>query len=186
MGEVKEIYFKNRKEWRDWLEKNFNKEKSIWLVHDKFKNGEMSYDDIVEESLCFGWIDSTVKSRSDERSMIYMSVRKPKSIWAASNKIRVGKLIKDGSMTPAGLKVIEEAKKDGSWSQYDVVENLIKPEELEIALKKNKKAEEFFESLSKSMKKQILYHIYSAKQTETREVRAEKLVESLNQNKKPF
>src|SRR3990172_5134728 len=109
-NEVQKIYFADRKSWRAWLEKNHDKVKSIWLVHDKFaKQDKLSYDDIVEEALCFGWIDSTVNKVDDQRSMIYMSVRKPKSVWAKSNKDRVEKLIKNGSMTRTGLGVVEKA-----------------------------------------------------------------------------
>ena len=185
--EVQKIYFADRKAWREWLEKNHDKVKSIWLVHDKTsKGGKLSYDDIVEEALCFGWIDSTVKKVDEARSQIYLSVRKPKSIWASSNKERVKKLIKNGLMTRTGLAVVERAKADGSWTAFDVVENLVLPEELKKALAKNKKAAENFEKFSISLRKQVLYYIYSAKQEETRRQRVAKLLPSLEAGKNPF
>lgn len=184
---VSQIYFPDRKTWRSWLSKNFDKEKAIWLVHDKeSKGGKLSYDDLVEEALCFGWIDSTLKRVDENRSKIYLSVRKPKSIWATSNKIRVEKLIKNGLMREPGLEVIKAAKKDGSWSQFDVVEDLILPLELKEAFNKNKKAAANFENFSVSLRKQILYYIYSAKQEETRKQRARKLLPSLESGKNPF
>jgi len=188
MSEDKQIYFPDRKTWRAWLQENHDKEKSIWLVHDKVSSpgSRLSYEDIVQEALCFGWIDSTVKKRDDNRSMIYLSVRKPKSFWAKSNKDRVEKLIKNGLMTRTGLEVVERAKEDGSWNQFDVVEELVLPKELKKAFAKNKKAAEGFENFSVSVRKQILYFIYSAKQRETREKRAEKLLPSLEANKNPF
>ncbi|MDP2671199.1 MAG: hypothetical protein Q8P13_01930 [bacterium] len=94
-AEVPQIYILDRKAWREWLSQNHDKVGSIWLVHDKAsKGGKLSYDDLVEEALCFGWIDATLKSLDENRSMIYVCARKPKSIWAASNKARVEKLIK--------------------------------------------------------------------------------------------
>ena len=89
-------------------------------------------------------------------------------------------------MTRTGLGVIERAKEDRSWTQFDVVENLVLPEELKKALAKNKKASKNFEKFSVSLCKQILYYIYSAKQVETRESRVEKLLPSLVANKNPF
>lgn len=185
--EVQQVYFPDRKSWREWLAKNHDQVRSIWLVHDKVSQGEkLTYEDIVEEALCFGWIDSTVKKVDEQRSQIYLSVRKPKSIWAKSNKDRVEKLIKTGQMTRPGLGVIERAKEDGSWTTFDVVEDLVLPDELKKAFVKNKKAAANFENFSTSLRKQILYYIYSAKQTKTREQRANKLLPSLEAGKNPF
>ena len=186
-ADIQKIYFADRKAWRVWLTKNHDKVKSIWLIHDKFaRQDKLSYDDIVEEALCFGWIDSTVKKLDDTRSQIYLSVRKPKSIWAKSNKDRVEKLIKSGLMTRPGLGVIERAKADGSWTMLDVVEDLVLPAQLKEAFAKNKKAAENFEKFSTSARKQILYYIYSAKQEETRRGRVQKLLPSLELGKNPF
>lgn len=187
MTEIPEIYFPDRKSWREWLQANHDKVKSIWLVHDKVsQGGKLTYDDIVEEALCFGWIDSTVRRLDEKRSKIYLSVRKPKSVWAKSNKDRVEKLIQNGLMTRPGLAVIERAKEDGSWTAFDVVEKLVVPVELKTILNENKKAAENFEKFSLSLRKQILYYIYSAKQTPTREARVAKLLPSLKKGKNPF
>ncbi len=185
--DVQKIYFTDRRTWRAWFEKNHDKVKSIWLVHDKFaKQDKLSYDDIVEEALCFGWIDSTVKKLNEKHSQIYLSVRKPKSIWAKSNKDRVERLIKNGLMTRTGLGVVERAKEDGSWTAFDVVEDLVLPEQMKEVFAKNKNAEENFEKFSVSLRKQVLYYIYSAKQAETRKLRVQKLLPRLEQGKNPF
>ena len=89
-------------------------------------------------------------------------------------------------MTESGLKIVTQAKENGSWSQFDVVEGLVTPQELDKEFVKNKKAKDFFESLTVSQRKQILYYIYSAKQTPTRDARAKKVVESLTERKRPF
>ncbi len=187
MNAVLEKYFPDRASLRNWLKQNYDKEKSIWLVFDKAsKGGKLSYDDIVEEALCFGWIDSTAGKHSEGKTKIYLSQRKPNSVWAISNKERVEKLISSGLMQEPGLNAVQVAKENGSWNALNDVDNMKIPEELSQALKKNKKAAKFFETLSVSMRKQILYNIYSAKQTETREKRAEKIVSILEENKKPF
>ena len=185
---VKQVYIPDRKAWREWLQENHDRVKSIWPVHDKMSNpdNKLSYEDIVQEALCFGWIDSTVKKLDEKRSMIYLSVRKPKSIWAQSNKDRVEKLIKNGLMTRPGLVTIERAKADGSWTAFDAVEDLIMPDELRRVLEKNETAAKNFKSFSPFLKKQILYFIYSAKQTETRIKRIEKILPSLTAKKNPF
>lgn len=185
--EVQKTYFTDRKSWHEWLEKNHDKVRSIWLIHDKFaKQDKLSYEDIVEEALCFGWIDSTVRKLDEEQSQIYLSVRKPKSDWAKSNKLRVEKLIESGLMREAGLRAIQVAKENGSWSALDAVEDLVIPRELKKAFVSHPKAAMNFENFSASLKKQILYFIYSAKQAETREQRIQKLLSSFEANKNPF
>ena len=89
-------------------------------------------------------------------------------------------------MRPAGVKSVEIAKENGSWTQFDVVESLVLPEQLKEAFTKNAKAAENFEKLSLSVRKQVLYFIYSAKQEETRRQRVEKLLPSLAAGKNPF
>ncbi|OGK25341.1 hypothetical protein A3C25_06180 [Candidatus Roizmanbacteria bacterium RIFCSPHIGHO2_02_FULL_38_11] len=105
----KTLYIKNREEWRRWLEKNHKKEPEIWLVYYKkhTKKSSIPYNDAVEEALCFGWIDSTVKGIDGEKYAQRFSPRKPKSNWSEPNKERIERLIKEGKMTPAGLVFFE-------------------------------------------------------------------------------
>lgn len=166
--------FKTRKEWRNWLEKNHNKETEIWLIFYKVKvqKASLKYEDAVEEALCFGWIDSTVKRIDNEKHMQRYTPRKPKSNWAASNKSRVKKLIKKGLMTEFGLESIKIAKQNGSWNKLDNIETRLEiPEELKDAFNTNNKSKELFEKLAPSRKKQIIWWIESAKRIETRKKR---------------
>jgi len=103
------------------LKRNHATSHGVWLVYDKAAAGKrrLSYDDIVDEAVSFGWIDSRPRSLNAERAMFYLSPRKRKSPWARSNKERVARLVKQGLMTAAGLAVVEAAKKDGSWHVYD-------------------------------------------------------------------
>ena len=122
----------NRAEWLAWLAKNHASEQSIWLVYYRASTNKpsLSWGEAVEEALCFGWIDSTKKTLDEERYMQYFSKRKSNSMWSRINKEKVAQLIQDNLMTKAGLESIAIAKKNGSWSILDNVENLVVPEDL--------------------------------------------------------
>ncbi len=187
MKNAEEINLKNRKEWREWLKLNHLQKDSVWLIF--YKKGSPSFNlswrESVDESLCFGWIDSTKKTIDNERFKQYFSKRKPKSNWSKVNKDKVKSLIEQGLMRDAGFKSIEIAKENGSWTILDSVENLEVPKELEQELKHNKVAKEYFENLSKSAKKILLYWIVSAKRDETKTKRIVEIIENANKQMKP-
>ena len=178
------IHAKDRKAWRDWLQRNHAKKKSVWLKNYKPASGKsrVSQDQAVEEALCFGWIDSKANKLDELSSIQFFSRRKAKSNWSKINKQRVDKLIKEGLMQPAGLAAIEEAKRNGSWDALNEVEEMIMPGDFLKALDKNKKAKTFFMAFPKSSKKIILQWIYSAKQVETRKKRVSEAVRLATQN----
>lgn len=107
---MKTFYAPDRKTWKEWLEKNHDKEKEIWLVYYRKSTGKptVSYAEAVGEALCFGWIDSIEKGVDSERFMGRFTPRKPKSNWSPSNRERAKKLIEQGLMSPAGSKVLPE------------------------------------------------------------------------------
>ena len=186
---MKQVYVKDRKEWREWLRKNHDREeKGIWLVFYKkeTKKPTLEYNDSVEEALCFGWIDSIIKKINEEKYVRKFTPRNPKSLWSLSNKNRIEKMIKEGKMTEHGLKKIDAAKKSGQWDKKDRpeidLENI--PPELEKALKKNKKARDFFKGLAPSYKKQFIGWIKIAKRAETKEKRLKETIELLTKGKK--
>ena len=178
---------KSRTEWRKWLEKNHQSKQSVWLVYYKTstKVASLSWSEAVDEALCFGWIDSTKKTIDDESYMQYFSKRKPDSTWSKINKEKVAGLIQNNLMTKAGFDSIERAKQNGTWFLMDDIENLIIPEDLKIALNKNKKSMEFFQSQSKSIKKAILYWVVAAKRSETRKKRIEEIAQSAAKGIRP-
>src|SRR5258705_7199461 len=116
--DYKTYHPKSRKQWRQWLEKNHTIFPGIWLIYYKKESGKrrVSYDNAVEEALCFGWIDSLPRKLDKERAMLKFTPRKKKSVWSDLNKSRVKKLILQKIMTSAGLVKIKQAKKDGSWN----------------------------------------------------------------------
>ncbi len=172
-SEIKSYYAKDRKAWRKWLLKNHLKEPGVWLIYYKKGSGKnrVSWEDAVEEALCFGWIDSIAKPIDEEKYMQKFTPRKAKSVWSAINKKKVGSLIQQNLMMPAGLEIIKTCRKNGSWTQLDHVENFVIPPELEKFLSKNKTVLKYFEGLSKSRRKQWLYRMNSAKLPETKKKR---------------
>ncbi|MBW4612805.1 MAG: YdeI/OmpD-associated family protein [Desmonostoc vinosum HA7617-LM4] len=185
--QLETFYATNRHEWREWLEKNYLSSVGIWLIYYKVKSGKPSirYSEAVKEALCFGWIDSKVKSLDEYRYMQIFTPRKPKSVWSKLNKQYIQELLEQGLMTEAGLAKIEVAKQDSSWSTLDAIEALIIPDDLKQALAANEAANQYFESLSNSSKKNILFWIDSAKRPETRCKRIEKTINSAAQNENP-
>lgn len=168
-----EYYAKSRKAWRAWLQKNHATKRHVWLIIYKKGSGRqgLTYAEIVEEALCFGWIDSKPNKRDAESYFLFMAPRKPKSAWSALNKKRIEKLLKENLITPAGLQKINEAKKDGSWTTLDSIEALEMPASLKKAFAKNKKALDCFSAFPPSTKKQIYQWVESAKADATKQKR---------------
>lgn len=182
------IYASDRIVWRKWLEKNHNVSQGVWLIYYKVKSGKPSirYSEAVKEALCFGWIDSKVKSLDEERYKQIFTPRKPKSVWSKLNKQYIEELIQQNLIMKAGLQKIETAKKDGSWQALDAIEALVMPADLREALTANEIANQHFESFSNTVKKNILFWIQNAKRSETRLKRINQTVDSAAQNKNPL
>ena len=181
------VYVSTKAEWREWLEKNHQSEQSIWLVcNTKKSNLPMIYwTELVDEALCFGWIDSTRKTIDENSFMQLFSRRKPNSTWSKINKEKVEKLIENNLMRKAGLDCIRIAQENGSWNILDSVEGLEIPEDLNEAFKMYSGSQAYFESLSKSVKKMLLQWIVLAKRPETRQKRIDEIAIHAAQKKKP-
>ncbi len=178
---------KNTLDWRDWLQKNHIEKDSIWLVFNKKNtpNFNLTWSDAVDQALCFGWIDSTKRSIDNKSYKQYFCKRKAKSNWSKVNKNKVKTLIDQDLMEEAGYQSIAVAKKNGSWTILDKVEALEIPEDLVIEFSNFSGSAEFFDSLSHSAKKGLLYWIASAKRTETRKKRILDIVQNASQGLKP-
>jgi uncharacterized protein YdeI (YjbR/CyaY-like superfamily) len=168
--DLKKIHPKTRKAWRTWLAKNHTKSPGVWLIfHKKSANkNRLPYACAVEEALCFGWIDATLRPIDDHTYMQWYCPRKPKSVWSKLNKTRVEKLIATGQMTPAGQARIDLAKTNGQWTHLDAVESLTLPADFAKALRAAPGARKHFDSLSPSGRKILLYRIHNVKRPETR------------------
>lgn len=167
------ITVSSRAEWRAWLAAHHGRPEGIWLV--TWRKGEgrphLPWGEIVDEALCFGWIDSLPRKLDAERTMLLVSPRRPGSRWSAVNKIKVERLIEGGLMTPAGLAKIEAAKADGTWCALDEVCALKVPADLAAALAANGEAATRFAAFPPSARRGILEWIAGAKRPETRSKR---------------
>jgi uncharacterized protein YdeI (YjbR/CyaY-like superfamily) len=172
------VHPETRAEWRAWLEAHHDRSPGVSLVQWRTATGrrQISYDDMVEEALCFGWVDSRAGTLDAERSMITMTPRKPTSIWARTNKLRIERLVAEGRMTEAGLRAVEIAKANGSWNMLDDIDALVIPDDLSAALDANERARRYFDAFPPSAKRNILYWIKSAKRPLTRARRIEQTV----------
>jgi len=168
-GAADRVEVASRAELRAWLEANHRRPDSIWLV--TFKSGDaryLPYGEIVEEALCFGWVDSLPRALDATRTMLRLSPRKPGSAWSKLNKDRVERMIAGGRMTAAGLRVVEAAKRSGTWSKLDDVEALEVPADLAAALLRHPGSQAAWDGFPRSVRRGILEWIAQAKRPETR------------------
>ena len=171
-----------RADWRSWLASNIERQEGLWVVYRK-KSSSLEgpdYDDLVEEGLCFGWIDSVARRVDEDRTIQWFSPRRRGGLWSALNKERIEHLERAGLMTEAGRAVIEGAKADGSWSQTDEVDSLVIPPDLQAAFDYTPRAKAQYELLRDSAKKEYLWWIHSAKRPETRAKRIAETVQRLS------
>ena len=187
MKDVEDYCPYDKKDWRKWLELNHIKKDSVWLIFYKKKSPKhnLGWSESVDEALCFGWIDSTKKTIDSEKYKQYFSKRKAKSNWSKTNKDKVKILIDQGLIVEEGYKSIEVAKENGSWTILDGVEALIIPEDLKEEFVNYKGSMEYFDSLSKSAKKILLYWVVSAKRKETRQNRILEIADNASKKLKP-
>ncbi len=187
MVEYERIHPETRADWRAWLEEHHDLCPGVFVVQWRSATGRprVSYEELVEEGLCFGWIDSRAHRLDGQRSMITMTPRRAASKWSRSNKNRVERLIAEGRMAGAGLRAVEIAKANGSWEALDEVEALVVPDDLVAALAGNPPARLHFEAFTPSAKKLILEWIKSAKRSETRQRRIAETVRLAADNRTP-
>lgn len=173
---------RSRADWRRWLVEHHETAPGAWLVTaSRAAEAEdtVDYEAAIEEALCFGWVDSTARRLEDGRGALYFARRRRGSTWAATNKARVTRLAAAGLMTPAGQAAVDRARADGSWTVLDPVEALEVPDDLGEALAQDAAAAAGYESLGRSRKKQVLWHVVSAKRSATRARRIRQVVDAL-------
>jgi uncharacterized protein YdeI (YjbR/CyaY-like superfamily) len=162
----------SRSAWRGWLAKHPDRSEGVWVVYRK-KSSTLDgpgYDDLLDEALCHGWIDSRGGRLDDDRMIKWFSPRRRGGLWSARNKRRIEALLRAGLMAPAGQAAIDRAVADGSWVQADEVEALVVPDDLADALSAAA-ATAAYEALADSTKRQYLWWIQSARRPATRAAR---------------
>ena len=181
-----ELYFKTDAEWRNWLHQNHNTEKGTYLIFYKVdhERDSMRWEEAVKVALCYGWIDSTVKSLGNGKRRQYFTPRNKKSVWSALNKKYIRQLVKNNLMHQSGLETIKIAKQNGSWAALDAVEKGIIPEDLQKAFNTNSDAFKNYQNFAPSYRKSYLYWLNQAKREATRLHRIENIIAFCKQNKK--
>jgi uncharacterized protein YdeI (YjbR/CyaY-like superfamily) len=172
--------------WRAWLEHHHRTARGVWVASWKKTTDRpaVDYERLVEEALCYGWIDSTAGTLDDERRLQLMTPRKPKSGWTRLNRSRVAALEADGRMTDAGREAVEAAQANGSWLLYDSVEDLIEPPALAAALDASAPARAAWDGFPPSARKQMLWSVVSAARPETQAARIAKIVAEAEQGRR--
>ncbi len=174
-----EIEVTSVEELRAWLEAHHDQLQRAWLITWKQADParHVSYEQLVRQLLCFGWIDSTARSIDADRRALLIARRRPTSGWSRPNKIRVAELIEAGLMRPAGQAAIDQAQASGTWTALDDVENLVEPDDLRAALDASPSARTHWDRFPRSAKRNILVWVGSAKRVETRTKRISETVE---------
>lgn len=188
MKEAPQILFEERSAWRRWLAENHATSRGIFVITWRKGSGMpiLSYDAMVEEALCFGWIDSLPRKLDDQRTMLYFSPRKKGSPWSGLNKDRIIKLEAEGLIEEPGRRLIEAAKLDGSWESYDAAQNLIEPIELASGLNQHPEARKNWDAFPPSARRGILWIIYSAKTEATKSKRIAETIRLAEKNLRAF
>lgn len=185
MIEKPELYFPRDVEWREWLECNHQSHpQGVYLIFYKLELNipTMRWEEAVRVALCFGWIDSTVQGLGKGKRRQYFCPRNPKSHWSALNKKHIDELESDGLIHEAGWHMIELAKKSGAWSAMDDVENLIIPNDLQLAFDANPLALENYNNFAAGYRKSYLSWLFQAKRQETRQKRIMEIIRYCKEN----
>jgi uncharacterized protein YdeI (YjbR/CyaY-like superfamily) len=188
-AELPIIAFETQAAFRTWLMDHQQQLEGIWIRFFKKNSGvkTITYDQALDEALCFGWIDSQVKKYDEQSYIQKFTPRRPKGLWSKRNIEHIGRLTKAGLMQPAGLKEVEAAKADGRWQQaYDPPSQMQIPEEFLKELAKNPQAETFFQTLNKTNRYSIAWKLQTAKKPETRTKRIETIVNMLAKGEKLY
>ena len=180
-----QVEVKSSSELREWLLMNHTQKESIWLVTYKKEITEkyVSVQEVLDQLLCFGWIDGIRRKLDQERTMQLIAPRKVEH-WSQTYKLRFAKLEELGLIHQSGFNAVETSKKAGLWNFMDDVDNLIIPNDLQEALTKNNEAKLFFEAINASSKRFVLRWIKLAKTDKTRVSRIEQIVQLSSKGEK--
>ena len=175
-SESKPLFFKSPGEYRRWLEKNHESARELWIGFWKKATGKpsLTWQQVVDESLCFGWIDGIRKSIDADSFKQRVTPRRATSIWSQINIRRVGELTAEGRMHKAGLTAFEKRDRTKAYSYENMHRGLGPPEETQF--KKNKKAWAFFQAQPPGYRRLAGWWVTSAKKEETRQRRLESLM----------
>ena len=184
LDNLEHVFAHDRHELRAWLATNHLTSPGTWLVTYRKVTGKPRpvIGEIVEELLCFGWIDSKLVQIDQTQTMLLCTPRKPNSHWSKPNKERVQRLTEQGLMQPRGLEVVAIAKSNGRWDYLEEIDNMQEPHDLAAALDASELARRHWDAFPASYRKGVLYWIRTAQRPETRNARIEATVSSSSAN----
>jgi len=184
---LKILPFATPKNLDQWLMENNSTESELWVKIYKKNTAiqSVTWNDVVIESLCWGWIDGVKKSIDDQAYLQRITPRKARSNWSKRNTEHVERLISEGRMKESGLVHVRAAKADGRWENAYVVSEMEVPADFLAELESKPNVKLFFETLNKSSRYVIAYGLTSAKKSETRQRRFEKFMNMLLNEEKP-
>lgn len=176
------IFFRTHVQFREWLMRHHSTETEIWVGFWKKASGKkgMTYEQALDEALCFGWIDGIVNKHNELSYKQRFTPRRSKSVWSKINTKKVERLIQEGKMMPSGMASVESAKADGRWDKaYDSPRNMKIPDDFMVKLEQNAKAHAQFKTLNKTHLFAIAYRLQYAKKVETRMRRMNAIIQML-------
>lgn len=167
-----------RAQLRAWLAAHHETAPGVWLCSWRSSTGRPAcpYPEVVEEAICFGWIDSTAGRLDDERGLQLLTRRRARSTWTRLNRRRVADMEAAGLMTDAGRRAVEVARANGWWTILDPVEDLLEPDDLATALDAESAARLAWDAFPPSARKAMLWWVISAARAETRATRIAQVV----------
>ncbi len=173
---------------RDWLDRHHGRETGVWLVTWKKADAlrHVATADVVDELMCFGWVDSLPRRLDDARSMLWISPRKPGSNWSRVNRDKVARLEAAGRMAASGCRAVSRARADGTWTALDDVENLVVPPDLAAALSGTPDLRAVWDGWPRSVRRGALEIVLDAKRPQTRAARIATIVDSATAGERPF
>jgi uncharacterized protein YdeI (YjbR/CyaY-like superfamily) len=170
IAEADMFFAADRAAWREWLAAHHDERTQVWLrlLKKHVREPGVSYAEAVEEALCWGWIDGLTNSWDERSYAVRFTPRKPGSVWSESNVARVTRMIAEGRMTPAGMALVDEAKRRGTWEQAASGRLDVTPPDLEAALAGVPAARARWEAWAPTHRRQYIYWVLDAKRPETR------------------
>ncbi|MFQ6552588.1 YdeI/OmpD-associated family protein [Aestuariibius insulae] len=182
-----ELEVSSRAELRTWLGRHHGRPRGVWLVTWKKAHPDryVAIGEIIRECLAHGWVDSLPRGKDADRTMLWISPRKPGSNWSRVNKEFVQELEDQGLMTEAGRAKVEAAKVDGTWTALDDVENLVVPKDLQAAFDARPGSQAQWDAFPRSVKRGVLEWILNAKRPATRAKRIEETASDSANGQRP-
>jgi uncharacterized protein YdeI (YjbR/CyaY-like superfamily) len=187
--ELEELLVPDVRAWRTWLDAHHTDSPGVWLVLHK-KGGAvttLTYDEALDDALCYGWIDGQVKRRDDGSYLQRMTPRRKASRWSSRNVEHIDRLIREGRMHAAGLREVERAKDNGEWHRaYDGSATAAFPDDLQAAIDANPSAQATFERMNRANRYALIHRVNNPKTPAGRERAIVRLVDMLADGKMPY